>query len=106
MPKRSMPDSYFALVKQLPLVHIRNEKQLVAAAETIDRLLQEDLDDGAQEYFDALTDLVEAYERDHYLLPDVTEADVLRELMRSNDLSQAALAKKVGVSQSTISAVL
>jgi transcriptional regulator with XRE-family HTH domain len=31
---------------------------------------------------------------------------VLRELMRSNGLSQAQLAKKIGISQSTLSAVL
>jgi HTH-type transcriptional regulator/antitoxin HigA len=101
-----MPDSYFSLVKQLPLTHIRNERQLTVATTVIDRLLQEVLDDGAQEYLDALTDLIEAYERDNYMLPDSSEADVLRELMRSSDLSQAALAKRVGISQSTISAVL
>ena len=40
------------------------------------------------------------------VLPDVSEADVLRELMRANGLSQLKLAKAVGISQSTISAVL
>ena len=34
------------------------------------------------------------------------QADVLRLLMESNGLSQMALARKVGISQSTISAVL
>ena len=39
-------------------------------------------------------------------IPDASEADVLRLLMESNGLSQMALARKVGISQSTISAVL
>jgi HTH-type transcriptional regulator/antitoxin HigA len=104
--KLTLPVSYFALIKQLPLTHIRDERQLHAAEKVIDRLLQEPLDRGGQGYLDALTDLVEAYERLHYTIPDASEADVLRELMRSNDLSQAQLAKMVGISQSTLSAVL
>jgi HTH-type transcriptional regulator/antitoxin HigA len=39
-------------------------------------------------------------------MPDASEADVLRELMRSNGLSQPKLAKTAGIAQSTISAVL
>jgi HTH-type transcriptional regulator/antitoxin HigA len=53
-----------------------------------------------------LTDLVEAYENEHEHILDASEADVLRELMRTNELSQSKLAKKVGISQSTISAVV
>jgi len=103
---RTLPDTYFALVRQFPLTHIRDEDHLAGAQEVIERLLQEDLDEGAQEYLDALADLVEAYEDEHDPVPDASEADVLRELMRSNQLSQAALAKRVGIAQSTISAVL
>jgi antitoxin component HigA of HigAB toxin-antitoxin module len=107
--KKSAPerlDSSFALVKQLPLSHIRNDAQLVAAQAMIDELLQRRLDDGTQEYLDALTDQVELYEDKHVSIPDAAEADVLRELMRSNALSQAKLAKKTGIAQSTLSAVL
>ena len=39
-------------------------------------------------------------------IPDASEAEVLRTLMTSNDLSQSSLARQVGISQSTISAVL
>ena len=55
---------------------------------------------------DVLSDLVAAYEDEHIAMPDVSEADVLRELMRSNRLSQMQLAKAVGMAQSTVSAVL
>jgi HTH-type transcriptional regulator / antitoxin HigA len=103
---RILPGTYFKLVKRFPLTHIRDDGHLGAAQEVIDRLLQQDLDEGAQEYLDALTDLVETYEEEHVPLPDASEADVLRELMRSNGLSQAQLQKAVGISQSTLSAVL
>ncbi|HKI34663.1 MAG TPA: helix-turn-helix domain-containing protein [Gemmataceae bacterium] len=104
--RRTLPDTYFALVRQFPLTHVRDDDHLAEAQEVIDRLLEEDLDEGAQEYLDALTDLVETYEDEHEPIPDASEADVLRELMRSNGLSQGWLAKEVGMAQSTISAVL
>jgi HTH-type transcriptional regulator / antitoxin HigA len=70
------------------------------------RLLEKELDEGEQEYLDVLTDLIEKYEAEHEPTPDASEADVLRLLMESNGLSQMGLARKVGISQSTISAVL
>src|SRR5262245_33184255 len=103
---RTLPDSYFALVKRFPLTHIRDAGHLRAAQAVIDRLLGEDLDEGGGEYLDALTDLVETYETAHVPIPDASEADVLRVLMESNGLSQPALAKKAGIAQSTLSAVL
>lgn len=93
-------------MKQFPLTHIRDDDHLEAAQEVIDHLLQEELDRGAQEYLDALTDLVETYEDEHVRIPGSSEADVLRELMRANGLSQVALRRAVGISQPTISAVL
>jgi HTH-type transcriptional regulator/antitoxin HigA len=101
-----LPEKYFALVKQFPLAHIRDDDHLDAAQAMIDRLLEQRLDNGSQEYLDALTDLVETYEEKHVSILAASEADVLRELMRSNALSQARLAKKTGIAQSTISAVL
>ncbi len=104
--KQTMPDTYFKLVRQFPLIHIRDDGHLGEAQRMIDRLLQQRLDDGTEEYLDALTDLVETYEDEHETFPDASEAEVLRELMRANGLSQPKLAKEVGMSQSTISAVL
>lgn len=102
----TMPDTYFRLVRQLPLTHLRDEAHATAAQAMIDRLLEKDLDAGEQAYLDVLTDLVEAYEDRHVAVPDASEADVLRCLMTANGLSQAALAKQVGIASSTLSAVL
>ena len=104
--KRSLPDAYFDLVRQFPLIHIRDSAHLASAETMLRRLLEKERDEGEQEYLDVLTDLIEKYEADHEPIPDASEADVLRLLMESNGLSQVALARKVGISQSTISAVL
>ena len=104
--RRRLSNSYFKLVRRFPLTHIKNETQFVRAQQMIDRLLEQTSDSGVQQYLDVLTDLVESYENDHEPMPDASEADVLSELMRSNRMTQTQLAKKTGVSQSTISAVL
>jgi HTH-type transcriptional regulator/antitoxin HigA len=97
---------YFELVKQFPLIHIRDSAHLDSAEKMMRRLLKMELDEGEQEYLDVLTDLIEKYETKHEPILDAFESDVLRLLMESNGLSQMALARKVGISQSTISAVL
>jgi HTH-type transcriptional regulator / antitoxin HigA len=103
---RTLPGSYFALVKRFPLIHVKDDAHLKEATGVIDRLLRESLDEGGQEYLDALTDLVETYEAEHVTIPDASEADVLHALIRASGLTQPSLAKQVGIAQSTISAVL
>src|SRR4051794_30722278 len=99
---RTLPDTYFECVKRFPLTHIRDDDHLHAAQGVIDALLCENLDEGEQEYLDALSDLVEVYEDEHYPIPVASGIDVLRELMGTNKLSQQKLAKAVGITQSTI----
>ncbi len=101
-----MPDSYFNLVRRFPLTHIRDRRHLDRALGLVDELLRQKLDHGSQEYLDALSDLVATYEDDHEALPDASEADVLRELCRASGHTQMQLARLVGISQSTLSALL
>jgi len=79
---------------------------LKQAQAILDELLRARPDKGTELYLDALTDLVERYEAVREPARAVSEADVLRELIRSNGLTQKELESKVGISQSTISAVL
>ena len=102
----AMPDTYYDLVRRFPLARIRDDAHLAAAHEVIELLMVEDLDDGGQEYLDALADHVSSYEDEHVEIPEASEAEVLRELMSANRLSQSRLAKEVEIAQSTISAVL
>jgi HTH-type transcriptional regulator/antitoxin HigA len=103
---RKTPDTYLERVKEFPLTHIRDDAHLRRAEAVMHRLLEEDLDEGAQEYLEVLTDLVEKYEDEHVPIPDASEADVLRLLMDSNGLNQTQLSKAVRIAQSTISSVL
>jgi HTH-type transcriptional regulator/antitoxin HigA len=103
---KALPDSYFHLIQAFPLVSIRDGAHLDQATAVIDRFLPQKLDRGGRAYLETLTQLVGSYEDEHIDIPDASEADVLRELMRSNGLSQAKLAKQTGISQSTICAVL
>ena len=103
---RTLPNSYFKLVKKFPLIRIKDDAHLAQAQEFLDKLLQKDLDEGEDAYLDALTDFIENYENENEPFGDSPPQEVLRELMNSNRLSQQQLSKKVGISQSTISAVL
>jgi HTH-type transcriptional regulator/antitoxin HigA len=102
----SMPDSYFERIRNFPLTSIRDDKHLALAAKVMDGLLQDDLDEGGEAYLDALSDLVLQYESKKIVIPDAAPKDVLRELLRASGLSQQQLADAVGITQSTISAVL
>lgn len=108
VPTRSqaLPDAYFRLIRELPLRSIRSESELDAAQAMVNRLLRQRLDRGARLYLDALTDLIETYEGKAHPIPDASEAELLQMLMDSNGVSQSELARQVGISQSTLSAVL
>jgi HTH-type transcriptional regulator/antitoxin HigA len=106
MAVKTAPASYFKLVERFPLASIRDDAHLLRAQALLDELLRARADKGTELYLDALTDLVELYEREHEPARAVSEADVLGELMRSHGLSQQALEAKVGIAQSTISSVL
>ncbi len=97
---------YFSLVRKFPLVPIRDDAHLAKALTMVEGLLKRDLDEGSESYLNVLSVLVEDYEDGIGSTPDASEADVLSELMRTNGLSQTALQEKVGIAQSTISAVL
>lgn len=110
-PKASPPHlahlrNYLALVKKFPLQPIRDDAHLGEALATVETLICRDLDEGAESYLAVLTGLVEAYEARTRPIPDASEADVLGLLMEQKGVSQTDLRDEVGISQSTVSAVL
>lgn len=105
-PPRAHLRNYYALVKRFPLQPIRDDAHLGEALATVETLICRDLDEGAESYLAVLTGLVETYESGARPIPDASEADILGSLMEQKGVSQTGLRDEVGISQSTVSAVL
>jgi antitoxin component HigA of HigAB toxin-antitoxin module len=102
-------DSYFVLVQEQPLRAIRTRKDYDAAAKMIDRLaVRDDLDDGEQQYLDAIEVLLEAYETQVApVAPDRrTPLQRLKTLMQTSQTTPAQLREILGSSQSMASMIL
>jgi HTH-type transcriptional regulator/antitoxin HigA len=88
--QRGADDTYLGLVRALPLRPIRSEAELDRAIAMIDSLLtRDDLEMGEEDYVDVLSDLVHKYEAEHDPIAPVTDADLVRFLLESNDMAQA-----------------
>lgn len=100
-------DRYLDLVRRFPLRPIRSEEDLDAATVVIHSLIdQEHLSQVELDYLDVLDHLVETYEAIHYPDPTVSDADMLRFLIETKDVTQAEVAKGAKIAESTISEVL
>ena len=100
-------DRYLELVLAFPLRHIKTEQELDAATVAIHSLIDLDkLSGPEQDYLDVLTDLVEAYESEHYPDEPVSDAEMLGYLLEIKGVSQSAAAKGAGIAESTVSEVL
>ena len=98
---------YLQLVREFPLRRIRTNAELDAAIAVVDSLIdQDDLSAPEQDYLDVLSDLIEAYEDEAVPMRPVGDADMLRFLIENRGSTQSAVAKQVGIPESTISEVL
>jgi HTH-type transcriptional regulator/antitoxin HigA len=98
---------YFELVHEFPLRRLRNDGDLTRANAMIKALIvREKLTRDEEDYLDVLGDLVEAYEDEHHPLPPVSEADMLRHLLESRDVSQSVVSAETGIAESTLSSIL
>ncbi|HEV3259705.1 MAG TPA: helix-turn-helix domain-containing protein [Gemmataceae bacterium] len=105
--KGAMRDSYLALVMAFPLASIKSDEHVREAQKVMDRLLAKgELDAGEEMYLDALSDLVAAYEDEHYAIEPASDADMLRHLMEAKGVTQAQLRRDTMIPKSTISEVL
>lgn len=90
-----------------PLLTIRNEREYNAAVKRLNELLDE-IDDNEKHplysLLDTLGTLIHAYEEEHYPIPDISGAEVLRFLMDEHGLTQSDLSE-VG-SQGVVSEIL
>src|ERR1700723_1173801 len=82
------PESY------APLLAIRNAREYDAAVEKLNALVDEIGDypkDPRYRLIDTLSILVEAYEKEHYPIPDTSGIEMLKFLMEQHGLSQRDL---------------
>jgi HTH-type transcriptional regulator/antitoxin HigA len=106
-----LPPSYLKLVRKFPLRVIRSEMQYDEAVEIVQSLAirgEDHLDIGEKDYLDALTSLIELYEAANYrVAPDgLLPHQRLKWLAEESKLSQAKLAKLLGVGQPLVSLIL
>jgi HTH-type transcriptional regulator/antitoxin HigA len=100
-------DDYLKLIVKFPLASLKSECHFEGAQKIIDELLaQPKLSDGEEMYLDVLSDLVAAYEDEHYSFGPASDADMLRHLMEAKGISQADLHRDTGLAKSAISEVL
>jgi plasmid maintenance system antidote protein VapI len=106
MSAGNLSKSYLRLVREFPLVSIRDDAHLAAASTMLDRVLMLGEDDpGVVAYLDALSDLVWVYEQRDPITGG-TAAGALAMVMEGRGLTQSRLAREVGIAQATISNVL
>jgi HTH-type transcriptional regulator / antitoxin HigA len=89
------------LVREFPLRMIRTAREYASAAEMIDRLAVQpegSLTAGEQDYLDALTLLVAAYDEEHFELAarKVRPIDFLKYLMNERGMNTADLGRLLG----------
>jgi len=103
----SMPQAYLSLLTRFRLKPITSHEELAEAT-----ALARELDNRAhlspeeQEYVEVLAGLVEAYEDEHFPIPDVSAGDMLRFLIDQRGVTQQALSRETGIANSTITALL
>jgi HTH-type transcriptional regulator / antitoxin HigA len=100
-------DRYLKLVTAFPLASIKSDEQLQAAQRVMDQILaQGEIKGGEEMYLEALSDLVAAYEDEHFPIEPASDADMLRHLMDAKGVTQAQLSRDTAVPKSTISEIL
>lgn len=101
-------DHYLELVRELPLRPIRTDGQFDQALAMARKLAvrgEAQLSAGERDYLEALTILLEDFDRRQAPAPKLRGIDLLRHLMEANDLTVSQVGKIIG-SQSLASLVL
>ncbi len=101
-------DPYLALVGRFPLRPIRSNKELDAAVQMVDSLLdRKKLSSEEEDYLEVLGDLIERYETEEHPVAPVSDAQMLRHLIEAKGVSQTQVSSATGgIADSTISEVL
>ena len=95
---RRLPRTYAALVAMLPPRPIRDDVDLTNASEMIDRLAGFSLTPDQEDYLEAVSTFVEAYERDRFPMHEsrITPLEALRFLMAESGMTASDLGRLLG----------
>jgi HTH-type transcriptional regulator / antitoxin HigA len=95
---RRMPKTYGALVAMLPPRPIHDDVDLANATEVIDRLAGFDLNVDQEDYLEALSTFVEAYEAERFPIDDsrITPLDALKALLAEHEMTASDLGRLLG----------
>lgn len=95
---RRMPRTYAALVAMLPPRPLHDRVDLNNAMEMIDRLAGFDLNADQEDYLEALSTFVEAYEKEHCPIEDgaVAPLEALKYLMEQRGMTASDLGRLLG----------
>lgn len=101
MPKvayefKSLPRTYAELVEVLPPRPIHTDSGYDEVVEMIDLLAGHKLNRAQEDYLEILSQTVEAYDREHHVLPEGSPLEVLKHLMESRGMSGYELGKLLG----------
>ena len=95
---RRLPRTYGALVAMLPPRPIHDDVDLANATEMIDRLAGFDLNADQEDYLEALSTFVEAYEADRFPIDDsrISPLDALKMLLELHGMTASDLGRLLG----------
>jgi HTH-type transcriptional regulator/antitoxin HigA len=94
---RRLPKSYHALVAMLPPRPIHDDVELTNATEMIDRLAGFDLNADQEDYLEAISTFVEAYEANRFPMEDfATPLEALKALLEQRGMSASDLGRILG----------
>ncbi|MDB6056800.1 MAG: family transcriptional regulator, partial [Verrucomicrobiales bacterium] len=93
---KALPKSYTELLKIHMVRPIHDKVALENALEVLDAMAGHKLNAEQEDYFEALSSLVEVYERQHLPEPNVSGLSLLRHLIEANGLTGADLSRLLG----------
>ena len=95
---RELPKTYGALVAMLPPRPVHDDVDLANATEMIDRMAGFDLNEDQEDYLEALSTFVEAYEAERFPMDDsrIAPLDVLKALLADHGMTASDLGRLLG----------
>jgi HTH-type transcriptional regulator/antitoxin HigA len=95
---RRLPRTYAALVAQLPPRPIHDDVDLANTTEMIDRLAGFPLNADQEDYIEALSTFVEAYEAERFPMDDssLTPLSILKTLLAEHEMTASDLGRMLG----------